>query len=69
MEVRMCRRCRKNFLWDSGPIHRLNSCPNCSGEAVTPDTVLAVCALGGLLCVGVAAAAASIWFFVKAIFE
>lgn len=33
MEVRICKRCQRNFLFDSGPIDLLNQCPRCSGSA------------------------------------
>lgn len=37
MEVRTCKRCNRNFLWDSGPVDHINSCPRCSGAETPTD--------------------------------
>lgn len=63
MEVRTCKRCQRNFLWDSGPIDWINSCPRCSGRSKPPD-VLAEWVVRGCVVIGAVLAA---WVLVGAV--
>lgn len=54
MEVRTCKRCQRNFLWDSGPVEWINSCPRCSGQTPLKDVFAewvfkGCCVIGAIL--------------------
>lgn len=67
MEARRCRRCDRQFVWDSGPVEQVNQCPRCSG-VILPADELAGWMCRACLVIGCVATAWAIMGLLKLIF-